>query len=82
MVHPTGHIGQDENDFSYYDHTISTSFKFDPITMEGEIISSDAMDVPTNDLREKLIPLCDAYSKKAYRKPKCKFNVHCEGDKI
>ena len=82
MVHPSGHIGQDENDFTYYDHSITTSFKFDPITLQGEIVSSDAMDVPTNDLREGLVKACDAYSKKAYRKPKCKYNVHLDGSTI
>ena len=61
MVHPSGHIGADENDFTYYDHSINTSFKFDPITLEGEIVSSEAMDVASNDLRENLIPECEAY---------------------
>ena len=38
--------------------------------------------MPTNALRESLIPVLDAYVKKAFRKPKCKFNVHLDGETI
>lgn len=82
MVHPAGHVGTDASDLTYYDHTINKSFKFNPITLEGEVTSSDTVDLPTNDLREKLIPLTKAYMEKAFRKPKCKFNIHLDGDRI
>jgi len=46
--------------------------------LEGEIVSKAAMDVPTNKLREELVPLLDKYVKKAFRKPKAKFNIHLQ----
>lgn len=82
MVHPNGHIGESDTDFTYYDHSNNTTFKFNPITLEGEITSRDPIDQPTNNLRDQLIPLLDAYVKKAYRTPKSKFNIHLDGEAL
>ena len=53
MVHPHGARG-DENEFLYYDHTINKTFKFNPITLEGEITAGDGSEgtEATNDLRD------------------------------
>ena len=58
MVHPSGHCGQSDADFTYYDHTINTTFKFDPITLVGEVVAADPMQLPTSQLREDLIVEC------------------------
>ena len=36
-----GKVTEDENDLTYYDHSINTSFQFDPITLEGKEVKSN-----------------------------------------
>lgn len=76
MVSAHANALPESEDFVYYDHTIGITFKFNPIDLTSEIISRDPLELPTSDLRDQLCVEMEAYIKKAYRTPKCKYNIH------
>jgi hypothetical protein len=70
MVTENGHAGEGPTDFLYYDSTNELTFKFDPFTQQGEVLSDEKMEIPTCDLREALMKDLKHYVDHAYRKGK------------
>lgn len=84
MVTTRGNLNQEDEagDFIYYDHTIGKTFKFNPIDLKSEVVSSDPVDVPTSPLRDEVCKLMDKYMSTYYMKGIGKYNIFLEGDKM
>ena len=43
-----------EDNWEYYDDTITTNFSFDPIELSGQVITSDQLDIATSTLKAEI----------------------------
>ena len=73
LVTEVGYAGESVSDFIYYDSTQGLTFKFDPFSLEAELITDEKMDVPTTPLRDSLLPELTSYVNEAFRKDKALF---------
>jgi hypothetical protein len=85
MVTAKGNATGDEDmEFTYYDAILGLTFKFNPFiypfTLEGEIVSEEAMEVPSNELRGALVEEVKSYLSVSFADKKALFAVNQEGD--
>jgi hypothetical protein len=66
-------VGQSVDDLSYYDSTKGLTFKFDPFTLQGEVVSDVPVEQPTSELREGISEAMGTYVETCFRKDKALY---------
>ena len=56
-----------EDNWEYYDDTITTNFSFDPIELTGQVITSEKLEIASSQLREEISAGVDVYVKKWFK---------------
>ncbi len=64
-----------EDNWEYYDDTITTNFSFDPIELTGQVITSDKLEIASSQLRNDVSDGMRVYINNLFKQNKAKDSV-------